>query len=258
MTLLQTVVLAVVQGITELLPVSSSGHLILTSKLLSIDSISTFTLTSLHLGTTIAIILFNWKFLFTNINSKIKLYSYIVVATIPAAIIGVLFGDVIEGYLRGTFVVATMLIVVGAIMLYVDRKFVKVGVKEEVKLEDITFKQTLVEGLAQSIALVPGVSRSGITTIAGMFSGISQYTAIRLSFILGIPILVGSFTYEMFKTENSLNLLTQTNSLVAIIITFVAGYMSLWFLDKMSKTRFLRYFGIYRIVVGVLILILFI
>ncbi len=258
MNLFQTIVLSITQGITELLPISSSGHLILVSKLLSIESISTFTLTSLHVGTTLAIILFNWKFLFTKLSTKFKLYFYIVIATIPAAIIGVLFGDSIENLLRGTLIVAISLILVGIVMILTDLKFNRSDLTEsveELKLESVSFKQTLLAGLAQSLALIPGVSRSGITTIAGMLSGITQYTAIRLSFVLGIPILIGSFAYEMYKTENSVSQFMETNNLIAVLITFIAGYASLWLLDKMSKTRFLRYFGIYRIALGVVILI---
>lgn len=255
MTVLQTIIMSIVQGITELLPISSSGHLVLFSKILDIQEVSNFTLTSLHLGTTLAIILFNWKFLFTNIQSKIKLYIYIVIATIPAALIGALFSDAIESYLRSTMVVAISLIVVGIIMIVVDRKALQNKGEGEMELEKVTFKQTLYAGFAQTLALIPGISRSGITTIAGVFSGLNQYVAIRLSFILGIPILLGSFLYEMIKTENSLTMITQPNSILAIVITFIAGYASLWLLDRMSKTRFLMYFGVYRILLGVIILL---
>lgn len=254
MDLIQTVILAIVQGITELLPISSSGHLVLFSKLLNLDSISTYTLTILHLGTTLAIVIFNWKFLFTDISSKMKLYTYIILATVPAALLGVLFGDVIESFLRRTEIVAGMLIVIGAFMIYTDHYInTKKNELREVSLEKTTLKQTFLAGLSQSLALIPGVSRSGITTITGVFSGMSQYSALRLSFLLGIPILMGSFFYTLLKTENGVSMLFEINSLVGIVVTFVIGYISLWFLEKISKTRFLKYFGIYRIALGLFI-----
>lgn len=255
MTLLQTIIMSIVQGITELLPISSSGHLVLFSEILNIEEVSNFTLTSLHLGTTLAIVLFNWKFLFTNIKEKLKLYMFIVVATIPAGLIGVIFSDSIETYLRSTLVVALSLIIVGIIMIIVDRKTLHQKEIGALELEKVTFKQTLSAGFAQTLALIPGVSRSGITTIAGVFSGLNQYVAIRLSFILGIPILLGSFLYEMIKTDNSIQLITETNLIIAIAITFISGYASLWLLDKMSRTRFLMYFGVYRILLGIVIII---
>ena len=172
-------------------------------------------------------------------------------ASIPAGLIGILWGDAIEAQLHETYVVAISLIVVGVLMVIADLRFKERKVESEI--ENTTFRQTFISGLSQALALIPGVSRSGITTLGGMLSGLDQYTAIRLSFILGLPVLFGSFVYEMIKNVNSINIFSDSRVLIGILITFVVGYLSLYLLEKISKSRFLRYFGVYRIVLGLII-----
>jgi undecaprenyl-diphosphatase len=256
-------VLSIVQGITELLPISSSGHLILMGKLLDFDiGGDTLFLSVLHLGTTLAIIVFYRKTLFKNLftEKKIVFYLKLLLASIPAAILGFLFEDYITSKLHSTSVIAISLIVVGVLFIVfenIKRKNIKM------KIEDIPTWKMIIIGIGQSLALIPGTSRSGITTLTGMALGLQKYTAFKFSFILGIPILLGSSIYEVtrsYLSSGEPSMFTASMALVRmapwILITFLVGYLSLIIVKKFNKKRWLTLFGIYRIILGLLILLL--
>ncbi len=263
METIELVILSVIQGVTELLPVSSSAHLILISKVWNTE-LSTLMLTILHLGTSLAIIVFLRKLLFTKIlsNEKLSLYLKIIVSSIPAGITGILFENIIEEKLRATWIIAVSLIVWGIAMIVFEQKKNKTKDSKDISIENITWKQSIIMGIAQAFALIPGTSRSGITTIAGMFSGLDKYTAFEYSFILGIPVLLGASILEIGKTilntDNlsiDTSLLSVTKMLPVILISFVVGYLALIVVRKYKKKNWLTVFGIYRIIVGILILI---
>jgi len=254
-------ILAIVQGITELLPISSSGHLILLGEYFDIP-ITTLILSIFHLGTTFAIILFFRKELFKNLFTKEKLlfYSKILVASIPTGIVGFLFEKLISKRLRATWIIAVSLIVWGIVMILMEQK--KKYINKE-KIENVSWKQAISIGLSQTLALIPGTSRSGITTITGMLVGLDKYTALKYSFILGIPVLLGSSIYGIFKEFGGMKSLTMTTlsvstikMIVVAILPFIVGYISLILLKKFQKKNWLTYFGIYRILLGILTLIL--
>ena len=255
-------ILAIIQGITELLPISSSGHLLLFGDFLNI-SVSTLLLSVFHLGTTMAIVIFFREKLFKDIFSKEKLTFYlkILVASIPAGIVGFLFQDIIEEKLRATWIIAISLIVWGIVMLVMEQKKKASSMKD---IEKVSWKQSILIGISQTFALIPGTSRSGITTIAGMGLGLDKYTALEYSFILGIPVLLGSSMYEILKSflsqGESVTTLIATASIMRIfvvaLIPFVVGYTALLFLKKIQRKNWLTIFGIYRIVLGILILLL--
>lgn len=262
MNTFKIIILAIVQGITELLPISSSGHLILTGKLLNIDvSGDLFFLSVLHIGTTLAIIVFYRKILFKNFFTKEKwlFFSKILIASIPTAIIGFLFEDYISSVLHGDRVIAISLIVVG-ILFIVFENFKKKG--EVVDPESIPLWKMIVIGIGQTLALIPGTSRSGITTLTGMMLGLEKYSAFQFSFIIGIPALLGSGVYEIVKTYllTTDPVLTTTSlsvlkMLPIILLTFVVGYASLFLVNKFKKKKWLTVFGVYRIIIGILILL---
>lgn len=249
MDTLKIALLGFLQGLTELLPISSSAHLILFSKLLDIE-MDTYLLSVLHIGTTIALIVYFFNFLFKNIftKKKISIYLKILISTIPAGIIGLLFESVIEDKLRGNIFIALSLIIWGIAMIVVERR------KEpsEKEFEKITWKQSMVMGLSQIFALIPGGSRSGIATIFGMFTGLNKYTAIQYSFLLGLPLLIATPLYQIFKEypERILN----TNDIFGILIAGVITYFCLIILKKYSKKNWLTFFGVYRILLGILLL----
>lgn len=250
MDTLKIAVLGFLQGFTELLPVSSSAHLILTSQLFNFE-IDTYLLSVLHLGTTIALLIYFYNFLFKNIFTKKKLSIYlkIVLSTIPAGIVGLLFESIIEEKLRGNLFIAISLISWGIFMILIERR------KEpsEIEFEKISWKQSLIMGLSQIFALVPGGSRSGISTIFGMLTGLNKYTALQYSFLLGLPLLLATPFYQIFKEypERVLNLKDGLGILIAGVIT----YIGLRLLQKYSKKNWLTLFGIYRIILGIVVLL---
>jgi undecaprenyl-diphosphatase len=262
MNTFKILVLSIVQGITELLPISSSGHLILTGKLLDFEiSGDLFFLSILHLGTTLAIILFYRKTLFKNFFSKEKwtFFLKLLLASIPAALAGFLLDDYIASTLHGSTVIAISLIVVG--LLFILFENIKTD-REKIDPEDIPLWKMLIIGIGQTIALIPGTSRSGITTLTGMMMGLEKYSAFKFSFILGIPVLLGSALYQILKEYLAVTSPTLFSASVVIakiapfiLITFVIGYLALLLVSKFKKSKWLTLFGVYRIIVGILILL---
>ncbi len=260
---LKLFLIGIVQGITELLPVSSTGHIIILGRNLGIGETSSSLLVLFHLGSTIAILIFFGKILFKNLFTPRKwiFFLKVIVATIPAAITGFFFEELVEQKLRGTSVIAFSLIIWGIVMIVLEKR--KKGNANPMveNIEDITWKQAIITGLAQVIALIPGTSRSGITTIAGILSGIDKYAALEFSFILSVPILMGSFIWFLLRDSISETLLSTGVSSVPIgfaIIFFsslVFGLITLLVLRRVQKKNWLTFFGIYRIFLGIVLLI---
>jgi undecaprenyl-diphosphatase len=263
MNTIKIFLLSIVQGITELLPISSSGHLILTSKLLNFDiSGDFFFLSILHLGTTLAIIVFYRKTLFKKFFTKEKwmFFLKLLLASIPAGLAGFFLDDYISSTVHGNKVIAISLIVVGVLFIVFENIKIK---REKQTPEEVSLWKMILIGIGQTFALIPGTSRSGITTLTGMLLGLEKYSAFKFSFILGIPVLLGSSLYEIVKTYLSStdpSLLTASLSVVKmapfVLITFVIGYLALLLVSKFKKKKWLTVFGVYRIVIGILILLL--
>lgn len=251
MEIYKVIILAIEQGITELLPISSSAHLILTGKLINIPT-DTYILAVLHLGTTIAIVIYFLPTLLKDIFQKdsLTLYAKILVATIPAAIIGLLFESVIENVLRGDLFIAISLIFWGILMILVERKYKEIS---ENHLKKISWKQSLIMGFSQIIALIPGTSRSGVTTIAGTLAGVNKYSALQYSFLLGIPILLGTSVYGIFKfaPQEGIGL----PHITAIVVSAIFGYLALQLLNRIKKRNWLTFFGYYRIILGTVLIL---
>ena len=251
MDILKVVILGIQQGVTELLPISSSAHLLLTAQLLDVE-MDTYLLSILHLGTTIALVIFFWNFLFkkTLSKEKISIYFKIGVSILPVGIIGLLFQSLIEDRLRGNLLIAISLISWGIVMIILERR----KEPKEVEFKEITWKQSLLMGISQIFALIPGGSRSGISTIVGMFTGLNKYTAIQYSFLLGLPLLLAVLAYEIVKEypERVINFY----DILGIAIAGVITYIGLLLLKRFSKKKWLTFFGVYRILFGLVILIL--
>lgn len=257
---LKILLLAVTQGLSELLPVSSSGHLLLLGRLMNLE-ISTLLLTTLHIGTSLAIVLFFRKTLFSNLFTKKKLIFYlkILISIIPAAAVGILYEGKIEQILRFNWVIAISLIFWGILMIIADCLKIE---KRYKKIQDIPWQKALIIGVSQIIALIPGTSRSGISTLTGIALGIDKYKAFEYSLILGIPILMGSSIWEIWKALASeptysieLVPVALLKIAIVIIIPFLVGYLSLVVLKKVRREKWLTVFGIYRIISGVVILL---
>jgi undecaprenyl-diphosphatase len=253
---LEALILSIVQGITELLPISSSGHLIIFAEILKIEP-EVSLLTMLHLASGFAILLAYHKKILSLLKSKdiLSIGRNFLVAVIPIIVVGIVIGDEIEEYLYNSIFIAINLIFWGILMILIEiyEKRVKYSIDE---VENVTFKQSLIIGFAQVLALLPGTSRSGITTITGIATGIKKSTALDFSFIIGIPLLFGAFTYEFLKEYESIIGDFSSTHLLAFIATFLVSYLAVEVLKRISKYRFLTFFGFYRIIIGILILLL--
>ncbi len=257
MEVISKIILGIVQGITEIVPVSSSGHLILLSGFLDIEMDLTF-LTFLHFMTGLAII---WGFmpeikyvLFS--NSRNYLLKIIFIGIIPAALAGILIYEHVQSLLHNTIVIIPSLIFFGILMILVDLFLSK---KTHVdKLEGIKEKNALIIALAQIVALVPGTSRSGITITAAVLTGVKKDIAVAFSFLIGLPLIIGAFFFEVVKNQNSLNTMFKAENLIGGLATFVFAYFTILIFKKLLHTKFLLVFGIYRIALGILMIILLI
>ncbi len=266
MNILHALVLGALQGLTEVLPISSSAHLILVPKLLGwAESGLTFDV-ALHLGTFIALALYFWRDIFDLIYNFIgslsgkgfqtpgnRLPWYIIIATIPAAIVGKSFEEPIEEIFRHSpTIICTVLMAFALLLAFADTT----GAKRW-KLDRITLKSATLVGLAQCLALIPGVSRSGITITAALLLGFNRETSARFSFLLSLPIVFGAAVLKVgHLLKTGIPPGETTPLLVGVASSAVFGYLSVMFLLKLVQRYSLYPFVWYRLAVGVLFLIL--
>ncbi|HUG35443.1 MAG TPA: undecaprenyl-diphosphate phosphatase [Candidatus Limnocylindrales bacterium] len=258
MTHLQAAVLGVVQGITEFLPVSSSGHLILAPRLLGWSDQGLGFDAVIHLGTLAALLVYFradlWR-MARGMDRRLALL--LVAATLPAGLAGLLLEKAISSRLRDPLVIAATMIGWALVMWVADRQ--AAGRLNAVKSPaDVGWGAGLAVGLAQTLALVPGTSRSGVTITAGLFAGLSRPTAARFAFLLGIPITAaagGLKTLSFLRHGADPAVLAPLAT--GLVASFVAGLAAVWFLVNFLETRSLTPFVIYRCALGIVIVILF-
>ena len=267
MDLFETVIIAIVEGLTEILPVSSTGHMIIAQSLLGVEStpfVKAFTVI-IQFGAILSVICLYWKrFFYPNAESKGKsywrsmfdFYARLVVGVLPAVVLGLAFNDFIESNLGNVQLVAWMLIVGGIFMLFCDRIFNKGS--EDTKL---TYKRAFMIGLIQCISMIPGVSRSMSTIVGGMSQRLTRKAAAEFSFFLAVPTMLGATCLEMFKmiTHGDGSILAQGNNLEMLIIgsvvAFIVAILAIkFFINYVTKYGFAA-FGWYRIIVGLVIII---
>lgn len=255
MNYLQAILLAIIEGITEFLPVSSTGHMIITSSLMGIasdDFTKLFTIV-IQLGAILSVVVLYFKRFFQSIDFYLKL----LVAFLPAVVLGLLLSDVIDDLLESPITVAISLVVGGFILLKVDVWFKS---SETVPNNDeISYLTALKIGFFQTIAMIPGVSRSGATIVGAMSQKINRKTAAEFSFFLAVPTMFGATAKKLFDYyQDGLILSSQQINLLLIgnIVAFVVAMIAIKsFIDYLSKHGF-KIFGYYRIVIGLSILIL--
>lgn len=250
MNLISAFILGIVEGITEFLPISSTGHLILTTKILSIEQ-SDFTKSFeiiIQMGAILSIVFIYFK----KLSTDLKLWKTIIIAFMPSAIVGFLFSHFIKTYLFNYVVVSLMLILWGIIFIVVE----KLLQNRKVFKTSVDYKTAFLIGIFQCFALIPGTSRSGATIIGGMLLGLDRRTATEFSFLLSVPTMLIATSYEFFK-EREVILNTDINFLnlfVGFITSFVFAYLSVkWLLNFVSHHSFII-FGIYRILIGLIFL----
>lgn len=255
MTIIQAVVLGAVQGLTELLPISSSAHLFIIPFLLNWQIPESFDV-ALHAGTLLAIVLFfykDWlqliKGAYEQVIQKRKslngtMFFYIVAATIPGGIIGFILDKFFEEFLTNPILIAVMLIIMGVVLYVVDKNS-----RGNVSYEKITFKQSFLIGLFQSLAFIPGVSRSGITMTVGRALGLSREAAAKYSFMLSAPIVLAATVYKFKEFAFDIPFL------IGVLISFVVGVFVINFLLDYLKNKSFKIFAIYRIIAGLLVIL---
>ena len=272
MSIFESIIIAIVEGLTEFLPVSSTGHMIITQGLLGVESddfVKAFTVI-IQFGAILSVVVLYWKRFFRLNNEpapegtsavqkflhKFDFYWKLLVAFIPAAVIGLLFSDKIDEMLESVTVVAVMLVVGGVFMLFCDKIFNRGS--DETKL---TERRALYIGLFQCIAMIPGVSRSMATIVGGMAQKLTRKAAAEFSFFLAVPTMCAASGYKMLKlllSDEGLQLLTDNLGVLIIgnIVAFVVALLAMkWFVAFLTKYGF-KVFGIYRIIAGGLILVL--
>lgn len=261
MDLLQTIVLALVQGITEFLPISSSGHLVLSSQVLGWPDQGLAFDVAVHLGTLIAVVAYFWRdiqsllvawlgqFAGRAADDQTRLAWQIIVATIPAGLVGLVFKDFIEENLRSTFVVAMTTIVFGVLLWFSDRK----AASATRSLAQLTILGALIIGVAQALALVPGTSRSGITITAALFLGFSREHAARFSFLMAIPIIVlgaGLMTLDLLEEAYVDWSALVIGAVVSALSAYACIYYFLSFINRLGMLPFV----VYRLLLGAVLL----
>lgn len=269
MNIFETIVIAIVEGLTEFLPVSSTGHMIIAQNLLGVEStefVKAFTFI-IQFGAILSVLVLYWKRFFRlNHNPvpqgsrtfqrflhKFDFYWKLLVAFIPAAVLGLLFSDAIDAMLESVVVVAVMLVIGGVFMLFCDKIFNK-GSEEN----QLTEKRAFMIGLYQCISMIPGVSRSMATIVGGMSQGLTRKAAAEFSFFLAVPTMFGATLYKMYKllkeggTELIMN--NMTTLVVGNIVAFVVALLAIKFFISFVQKYGFKAFGWYRIIVGGIIL----
>jgi len=262
----ETIVVAIVEGVTEYLPISSTGHMIIAEHLLHIPSTNftkIFTV-SIQLGAILSVVVLYWKKFFD--FKSWQFYAKLIVAVIPALLLGKLFSEQIDELLESPLTVSITLLAGGIVLLFIDKVFKDHPVKEE---KDISYKKALIIGLWQCIAMIPGVSRSAASIIGGMQQKLTRSLAAEFSFFLAVPTMAAATGYSLFIkdwNENGIDqkgyeLLLSSNQylqsfIIGNIVAFVVAMLAIKFFIGFLQKHGFRLFGWYRIILGIILLIL--
>lgn len=272
MSWLEAIILGIVQGITEFLPISSTGHLTLAGKFMNLISDTepekwTSFIAVIQLGTLAAILVYFWRdlyniskdFLKENLiqrkrfieqSSDSKMGWLIIFGSVPIILIGLLFKDFIEGaFTKSLVVIGISLIVLGIILAIAER----VG-KFQRDMSEIKISTAIIIGLAQAVALIPGSSRSGTTITAGLFVGLKREAAARFSFLLSVPAIFGSGLLQFYQSLEYLNYSESVNMLIATVVSAISGYLAIEFLLRYLRKNSTFIFVFYRVILGLVIL----
>ncbi|MFN3490444.1 MAG: undecaprenyl-diphosphate phosphatase [Emticicia sp.] len=251
MNFIEAIILALIEGITEYLPISSTGHMIIGSSLMGISELE-FTKVfevNIQFGAILSVVVLYWKRFF----QSFEFYKKLLAAFIPAAIIGFVLNDFIDQLLESVAVVAVMLVLGGIILVFIDKYFENKATKE-----NITYPDAVKIGLFQCLAMIPGVSRSAASIIGGMFQGLPRKDAAEFSFFLAVPTMFAASGYKLLKAFKAGSLTFSTNELqllaIGNIVAFIVAMAAIkFFIGYLQKYGF-KVFGYYRIVVGLIIL----
>lgn len=263
MEILKAIIYGIIQGITEWLPISSTGHLLLAKNFIPLnlgDEFFNMFLVVIQFGSILAVVLLYFKDLFPWGFKKTKketvatfrLWVLIIIATIPAAIIGLLFDDIIDEHLHGNIIIAIALIIYGIFFIVVEKS----NISERVKSTNgLSWLDAVKIGFFQTLALIPGTSRSGSTIVGSRFIGVNRETAAKFSFFLAIPTMLGASLLKIIKLKIALTFTTFSVLMVGTIVSFIVSVIVIKiFMDFIKKHTFIP-FGYYRIILGIIILL---
>lgn len=257
MAIWQSLIMGIIEGLTEFLPISSTAHLIITGQLLNIpqsDFLKTFEI-SIQLGAILAVVIIYWKKIWSSWN----LIGKIAVAFIPTSIIGLALYKVIKNVLMESLLVIALSLLIGGIIIIIFEKWYarkkSLPSHESKDVNDISYKQAAILGVTQSLAMVPGVSRSGATIIGGLALNISRHNIVEFSFLLAIPTMLAATGLDIYKNPTIFSGEQLVVWLVGFITAFITAIIGVKFLLKYVQKNDFKAFGWYRIALGFLILI---
>jgi undecaprenyl-diphosphatase len=258
MDIFKAIVIAIVEGLTEFLPVSSTGHMIIASSFMGIqkDAFTKLFEVAIQLGAILSVVALYWKKFFD--FGKWQFYVKLIVAEIPALLLGKLFSEKIDDLLESPTTVAISLLVGGIVLLFIDKLFKQPIINEE---KDITYLQAIIIGFWQCIAMIPGVSRSAASIIGGMQQKLTRNLAAEFSFFLAVPTMAAATGYKLLKTfkENPAVLQNKQN-LIALgignVVAFVVALLAIKFFIGFLQKHGFKLFGWYRIIAGITLLAL--
>lgn len=262
MSIFQSIILGAIQGLGEFLPISSTAHLALVSYFTGwTDPGLTFDI-ALHVGTLVAVLTFFWKDWFdiftsaiTNVKKegfmslKKELLYFLVIGTIPGVVFGLLLEDKAETIFRSPLIIASTLIIAGFFLYWADKKF-----KGQKELKDVNLKDAIFIGLFQALAIIPGVSRSGITITAGLFKNFNRSNAARFSFLLSTPIIAGS---AILKVPELFASGLESSLLIGILTSAIFGYLAIKYLLRFLEKYGYELFFWYRLTLGIIIILFY-
>ncbi len=250
MQILHATILGVIEGITEFLPISSTGHMVIASSIMNIgnDEFTKIFEVNIQFGAILSVLVLYWKRFITSLDFYYKLF----VAFLPVAIIGLLFNKTIDRLLGSPLVVAFSLLIGGIILLFIDKIFE--NSKDEI--DTVDYKKALIIGFFQCIAIIPGVSRSASTIIGGQTQGLNRKAAAEFSFFLAVPTMFAASAYKLLKGYKIIQHQDITALIVGNVVAFVVALIAIkYFIEFLSKHGF-KMFGYYRIVLGLFLIIL--
>jgi undecaprenyl-diphosphatase len=258
MGLLEAILIAIVEGITEFLPISSTGHMIITEKLLGVpdtDFTKLFTV-GIQLGAIMAVVVLYWKKFIAplqQLGRGLQFYLKLLVAVSPALGLGFLLSDYIDSLLESTLTVAISMIAGGIVLLFIDRLFTKETIQEE---EQIDFWRAFKIGCWQCVAMIPGVSRSASSIIGGMQQQLSRKLAAEFSFFLAVPTMAAATGYKLLKGYKQISMADWQLFAVGNLVAFIVAMLAIKFFIQFLQRNGFRVFAYYRIVAGTLLLAL--
>ncbi len=254
MNFLDTLILGIVEGFTEFLPVSSTAHLIVTGNILNIpetDFFKTFVIV-IQLGAILAVVLIYWQRIFKNINLAKK----VIAAFIPTAIIGFILYKLVKNFLFENLKTIALALIIGGVVIIIFEILQKNKTEEEKDepLENISYKKSFLIGVIQALAIIPGVSRSGATIIGGMGLGISRKNIVEFSFLLAVPTLIAASGYDLIQSKLAFSSSDLLLISLGFVFSFIFAYLAIKFFIRFIQNNSFTIFGVYRIFTGLFIL----